>query len=1242
MWSRIILACILFSVPALTQIPSDLTGLGDDDLAGRTAAAVRALIQAEDVLEAERKALGQQNQELAKAMEAAGAGLPAEPGDTPEGEGTGVAALEARVKAWQRHLDARRARREFRTQAASLAEVQSRRLSDFAEKQKIVEKAGLELQSLLLEVQRRIGAGRMAAEKLQLDARLPDVGDWLDHAASVASPGLAVAAAVQDWGATVEAYREKAASAVPDEPHHEVRVRRAAAAAATMLRAAHLEAAEREDLQKLEPGTVAASMPRILDEWQRGRASSGEAEDQAAVRRRELESLDQARQALSAPDRATVPEGDGHSELRSARRNVGFSDLLIAHHQARLDLITRSAQAAAALQSALSVVDEAAANGLRSTMRLRAALALGRELQAAGRIEGFPEIRDPTEASLWDLVEDLASKEAARREEIAALEARLGDGQAAEGANRDLDAERQENQRLRAVLNEELTYAAHVEEMTRLDEERLLGMLAADGAIARNLEVHSQEAAEREKALAAAEQRVRGLRQSISILENPFTLVEIRQSQERGERIRQEVEALVDGALPEDATATLRNPPPVASGSGSPPTMPAAKDQIELARRERELLEREQSFSKEMSRYFDVLGELAAAYRSAVGDLDKAVQAHAERLSARINEEKRIHAAARELERRDLPLDRLPSDLSRRVKRDAIIAVQKSRDEGLRRHEVLRARRLQDVERLDVVLAWSPWAKTWSDLADRKMVLIGQPVAHLEAAAGAFDALPEVERKAIVYEAETRRGEEDGFVEVVLAPFLGLEERERFEEPLRAYYRERAEGERVLRELKMAVDAYEGLIEVSDGHREVLASMPASLRSVEAQRHFDYQVARHLAAIAAAPGAMARIQSEFRAQHKRDLPLPVETRDWDRRHWADQLFAAEMRLRGHLRWTRDVETRLSKSGIEADIGRYRSAIAGIGSASLAEQAGVDALAERIASLRESYGRNLRAGAVRTLVEILIIPVLAWALVRFSRRLAGRIEARTLAEPGADTPVAEKRLKTLVKVASASVAVVIWVIASIYVLSRLGVDVTPIVASASVVGIAVAFGAQALIKDFFSGFFILMENQYTLGDVVDVGGVSGLVERITLRVTVLRDGEGAVHYIPHGTVSRVANKTQDWSRVLMDVTVGYREDPDRVTKVLEDVTRRLREDGFWGPRMLDQGIVLGVEALADSAVNYRLLVKTRPGKQWDLARELRRRIKKRFEDEGIEIPYPQRVVRLVPGAEVSPRVAPEAR
>jgi small conductance mechanosensitive channel len=220
---------------------------------------------------------------------------------------------------------------------------------------------------------------------------------------------------------------------------------------------------------------------------------------------------------------------------------------------------------------------------------------------------------------------------------------------------------------------------------------------------------------------------------------------------------------------------------------------------------------------------------------------------------------------------------------------------------------------------------------------------------------------------------------------------------------------------------------------------------------------------------------------------------------------------------------------------------------------------------------------------------------------------------------------ENRAQTLVGVFSSALSLLVLGGGTLMILDEVGIPIVPLMGGAAVLGLAVAFGAQNLIKDYFSGFMVLLEDQYGINDVVRIGSISGLVEHISLRTTVLRDLEGVVHFIPHGTIATVSNLTHGWSRALFDVGVAYKEDVDRVMQLLLDMGHELRQDPAFGPLILDDPEMLGVDDLADSSVVIKFFLKTKPLQQWTVKREMLRRIKKRFDELGIEIPFPHQTV-----------------
>lgn len=258
-------------------------------------------------------------------------------------------------------------------------------------------------------------------------------------------------------------------------------------------------------------------------------------------------------------------------------------------------------------------------------------------------------------------------------------------------------------------------------------------------------------------------------------------------------------------------------------------------------------------------------------------------------------------------------------------------------------------------------------------------------------------------------------------------------------------------------------------------------------------------------------------------------------------------------------------------------------------------------------------------------RILVILVGSLLLIRLLRAVSDRIPRLMPVAEGPTITEGEKRARTVAGLVRTVGTSLVLLIAGMMLFREIGMDITPLLAGAGVAGLAIGLGAQGLIKDILAGSFILMEDQFHVGDVIQAAGVSGQVEKMTLRLTTVRDLRGAVHFIPNGEIRVASNLTKEWSRAVLEVGVSYEEDIDHVITVLNEVGRSLADDETFGKLVLEPPQVLGVEALADSQVTIRILAKTLPLKQWEVARELRRRIKGTFGREGIQIPYPHRVV-----------------
>ena len=278
-----------------------------------------------------------------------------------------------------------------------------------------------------------------------------------------------------------------------------------------------------------------------------------------------------------------------------------------------------------------------------------------------------------------------------------------------------------------------------------------------------------------------------------------------------------------------------------------------------------------------------------------------------------------------------------------------------------------------------------------------------------------------------------------------------------------------------------------------------------------------------------------------------------------------------------------------------------------------------------------------AWLVRQLLRAGIVLLLAVAALRVSKGLMYRLERHLSEEEegtGEHSYEDARRARTVAGLAYSVARIGIIATATLLILN-LFFPIGPLLAGVGVFGLALSFGAQSLVRDMISGFFILVENQFGVGDIIEVGGTSGVVERMTLRIVALRDVEGVLHMIPNGEITKVSNKTRGWSRVVLDVGVGYGERVDEVLAILADVGREFSTDTEWADDLTADLVVQGVQGLADSAVNVRVVVDTKPGRQWEVKRELYRRIKNRFDRDDIEIPFPQRTVHFRGGPAPTP-------
>jgi len=264
-------------------------------------------------------------------------------------------------------------------------------------------------------------------------------------------------------------------------------------------------------------------------------------------------------------------------------------------------------------------------------------------------------------------------------------------------------------------------------------------------------------------------------------------------------------------------------------------------------------------------------------------------------------------------------------------------------------------------------------------------------------------------------------------------------------------------------------------------------------------------------------------------------------------------------------------------------------------------------------------RALTAWLLDSGLRIVVVGILTYALLRIITVTARRVEQEMGEATSTDLAERINRARTVSRLLQNALTVLVTSIAILMVLHELGVDIMPILTGAGIVGLAVGFGAQTLVKDLIAGFFLTLEDQIRVGDVAIINGIGGLVEAINLRTIVLRDADGTVHVFPNGSIERLANRTRGFSYAVVDVGVGYSEDPDRIAALLRDIGNALATDPVLGADILEPVEVQGIEAFEEARMLMRARIKTRPLRQWEVAREFRRRIVKTFDEHGITMP-----------------------
>lgn len=485
---------------------------------------------------------------------------------------------------------------------------------------------------------------------------------------------------------------------------------------------------------------------------------------------------------------------------------------------------------------------------------------------------------------------------------------------------------------------------------------------------------------------------------------------------------------------------------------------------------------------------------------------------------------------------------------------------------------------------------------------------------------------------------------------VSLLSFFSSKEAEQQEKLLNSYFSDLVTLKRKMENLEKRTLLNQSLIKTADKEQQTLQSYELN----SPQQELDMRLARIEARLK--PSSLQKdILNSFFPNTKENITLPSSLNNEERQEYvstaADEVFRSWVTLLTYQAQKNAVEYDTSKLGIETEIAKYKEDIGRIDSRKRQIKPDIKKLTGHSEDSLDSldpierpktkdqehrylkgeiyYTQQLQANALLhsafiSICNLILIPILALLLIRTLNRVGEKIIHRVTASSYSNQKVREQRAQTLLGILKTTWTALVFIIAGIYMLEQFRIDITPIIASAGVLGLALAFGAQTLVRDYISGFFILLENQYATGDMVEIDGITGCVIKITLRLTILRAFDGTIHFFPNGTVQHISNKSKN-SRAVIDIGVAYSTPVDKVLEILNQVAIDMRQDPEVGPMVLEEYQIQGLNNFGDSAITYRMWIKTTPGDQWAVKRATQRRIKIYFDKHDVEIPFPQRVL-----------------
>lgn len=747
-------------------------------------------------------------------------------------------------------------------------------------------------------------------------------------------------------------------------------------------------------------------------------------------------------------------------------------------------------------------------------------------------------------------------------------------------------------------------------ELGEADDAELLAILQPDGDFQQSIDAQNETISSTSFLVMSAVEFSGVMGERLERIESPYTqdLLAKAHGERRHEQLREELQKLQPGQLLTAVRPLLRTVAVRQREFDQDTTL------LDYVRRERQDLQSDRFDAK---RLYEFLNRLRSTWLEYVDTNEFGTEALSDQASAiqslKELELKRL-SAIREVSKR-IKDGKLPADsLSESAEADQqviIDEVQRQQDE----HAAVQNAEQERQTRVEMMLVWRAWAELRVGHAEKRLDLINEALEHLSEAERSIDELDEFNRRTLEAKSRENHSSTITLYDTLMANLLEAEERSRFEDGLNFYYLEQEDTHRRLQHFDTAINAWTQLMEASTEYRNGMDGSVEDLQTALDIRTFEYAVARTMVAIANDPDSQQKFVEAFETQGFDAGSLPLdELVPGDVEPWLDGLVLAEARWLGQVQWVDDMRMLLSEVGLDAGISRLSGLMTDYETHREERDARRKAISTSITSLRKDFRARIKEVSYNNLSRLAVIPMVAFLLSFLVNRVSARVQRRAEAKDA----TSDRRIASLAGTAAGAVKSLIWLLAVVYMLKLAGLDVTPIVASASVLGLAVAFAAQTLVKDYFYGFVILWEGQFTEKEIVSINGIYGEVEKISLRSTQLRDFDGNLHYLPNGSIADVQNCMRDWAAVYTAVQVGYDTDVDEACRLIEEAAQDVRQDDQWKDILKGETQVYRVFSLDDHSMTLKIYQVTAPGRQWDVRCELLKHVAEKFQKAGIKM------------------------